>query len=119
MEIHYKEINMKKSELLTLLKKVRVTKANHIYLAYAFEILEDLGDFEINSAKELEKALLNGAENWKMYSKGGCSLIYDDDIKERLGIKRNFKNVDWLQAQAYQLKIASCFLACLYLDNSH
>ena len=109
---------MRKSELLSLLKKVRVTKANHIYLAYAFEILEDTGDFEIDSAKDLEKALLNGAENWRQYSKGGCSLIYDGDIKERLGIKRNFKNVDWLQAQAYQLKIASCFLACLYLDHS-
>ena len=109
---------MKKSELLSLLKKVRVTKANHVYLAYAFEILEDLGDFQINSAKELEKALLNGADNWKMYSKGGSSLIYDDDIKERLGIKRNFRNVDWLQAQAYQLKLASCFLVCLYLDHS-
>lgn len=32
----------------------------------------------------LEKRLLNGASSWREYSEGGCSLIYDDDIIERL-----------------------------------
>lgn len=32
----------------------------------------------------LKKALLNGAADWSQYSCGGCSLIYDGDIAERL-----------------------------------
>lgn len=48
---------------------------------YALELLEDLEDLEgeFSAAK-----LLNGAENWNAYSYGGCSLIYDADIAERL-----------------------------------
>ena len=32
----------------------------------------------------LHEELLNGAENWKEYSYGGCALIYDGDIAEAL-----------------------------------
>lgn len=46
---------------------------------YALEILEGLESEEVT--KEL---LLNGADNWDQYSYGGCSLIYDCDIAERL-----------------------------------
>ena len=34
--------------------------------------------------KELKEWLLNGAMDWEDYSYGGCSLIYDGDIAERL-----------------------------------
>lgn len=45
---------------------------------YALEMLEGLeGDCS-------EAALLNGARDWSGYSAGGCSLIYDSDIAERL-----------------------------------
>jgi len=45
---------------------------------YALEMLEEM-EGEFSAAK-----LLNGAENWNAYSYGGCSLIYDADIAERL-----------------------------------
>ena len=52
---------------------------------YALELLESLeGDYT-------EAALLNGAENWSAYSYGGCSLIYDGDIAERLATPSEFK----------------------------
>jgi len=45
---------------------------------YALEMLEEMED------GFAPVALLNGAENWRAYSYGGCSLIYDADIAERL-----------------------------------
>jgi hypothetical protein len=46
--------------------------------AYAVELIESLdGDYS-------PAALLNGATDWRAYSYGGCSLIYDADIAERL-----------------------------------
>ena len=46
-------------------------------------IIENFNDDNFKSVsnrKELEKILLNGAENWNQYSYGGCALIYDTDI---------------------------------------
>lgn len=57
---------------------------------YAFDVLEVLNyghsdtDFNSENIKELKEILLNGAKDWLQYSQGGCSLIYDDEIKERL-----------------------------------
>ncbi len=31
-----------------------------------------------------KESLLNGAQNWKEYSYGGCAFIYDEDIAEAL-----------------------------------
>ena len=45
---------------------------------YALELLEEI-EGEFSPGK-----LLNGAENWRAYSYGGCALIYDCDIAERL-----------------------------------
>ena len=50
--------------------------------AYALDLLETFAD---TSAAELDRsALLNGASSWTEYSYGGCALIYDSDIAERL-----------------------------------
>lgn len=90
---------------------------------YALEILDDLEEqidggylteeiFE--SPKLLDKAMLNGAQNWYQYSWGGCSLIYDGDIAERLctpselkrtrnGERRPNQNEEWLDVQARAL----------------
>lgn len=38
----------------------------------------------ISNSGLLEKALLNGAENWQQYSWGGCSHIYDIEIVNSL-----------------------------------
>lgn len=90
---------------------------------YAMELIDDLeeatdgGYFDIDDlgAPEIvKKALLNGAANWSEYSWGGCSLIYDGDIAERLcnptELKRtNYGEKDpnpreqWLDTQARAL----------------
>lgn len=33
---------------------------------------------------DVRALLLNGADDWKRYSYGGCALVYDGDIAERL-----------------------------------
>ena len=84
--------------------------------AYALELLEELeGDY--TAAK-----ILNGAENWKAYSCGGCSLIYDADIAERLcspselkrtkgGERQPSSSETWLDAQARALSQAARMIA--------
>lgn len=67
--------------------------------------------------KELEKALLNGAENWARFSDGGCSLVYDCDIAERLCTPSELKRTrngernpngreNWIECQARALSQA-------------
>jgi hypothetical protein len=80
--------------------------------SYALELMDDLeGDFT-------QAKLLNGAENWKAYSSGGCALIYDEDIAERLcspsafkrsnlGANPPNKDESWLDCQARALSQAS------------
>ena len=52
---------------------------------YAVELVESLDDSaDLSNDTLLRKALLNGADDWRQYSEGGCSLVYDADIAERL-----------------------------------
>lgn len=56
---------------------------------YAQELLQDLKDEEL----EITKAnLLNGASDWKEYSYGGNSCIYDWEIAERLATPSEIKS---------------------------
>ena len=86
--------------------------------AYAVELVEGLepanADFDLSSERLLEKALLNGADNWRQYSEGGCALIWDADIAERLCSPSELKRVrggerapnsreNWLEVQARAL----------------
>ena len=68
--------------------------------------------------KELKEWLLNGAMDWEDYSYGGCSLIYDGDIAERLCTPSELKKKDggrlapnsqesWLDVQTRALRQAS------------
>ena len=68
--------------------------------------------------KMTEEKLLNGARDWKEYSYGGCSLIYDEDLAKRLsnptelkmtrnGQRRPNRNEEWLDTQARALHQAS------------
>ena len=90
---------------------------------YALELLAEVeesitggwNDADIlESPKLIEKAMLNGASDWNQYSWGGCSLIYDRDIAERLSnptelkITRNGERKpnareEWLDTQARAL----------------
>lgn len=65
---------------------------------YALDIISDLtgrGIKEVTPESPLFlKQCLNGAESWEQYSNGGCSLICDFEIVERLATnneKRKFK----------------------------
>lgn len=63
---------------------------------------------------ELEKYLLNGADNWDQYSWDGCGLIYDPDIARRYCTPSELKKTrdgqrnpngreQWLDVQARAL----------------
>lgn len=91
--------------------------------AYALELVEQLGEqigggyfeeLDLTEPKKVRAALLNGAVNWSQYSWGGCSLIYDGDIAERLccpselkktrnGERRPNSREEWLDVQARAL----------------
>lgn len=91
--------------------------------AYALELVGQLGEqinggyfeeLDLTEPKKVRAELLNGAVNWSQYSWGGCSLIYDSDIAERLccpselkktrnGERRPNSREEWLDVQARAL----------------
>lgn len=93
---------------------------------YALDIISDLqkrGIKEVTPESPLFlKQCLNGAESWNQYSDGGCSLICDFEIVERLAPdseKRKFKagrlecpnaRESWLDCQARALNQAFLLL---------
>ena len=101
-------------------------------IAYSFELLEELDEAitggyvdvdDLASPKLVKKALLNGADSWSTYSWGGCSLIYDNQIAERLctpselkktdhGYKNPNKYEEWLDVQARALRQAAEIAEC-------
>lgn len=56
---------------------------------YAQELRQDLKDENLEITEE---NLLNGARNWKEYSYGGNSCIYDWEIAERLATPSEIKS---------------------------
>lgn len=62
---------------------------------YATELAESLDnwDKQPKSVVELREMMLNGADDWKSYSWGGSSLIYNQDIAERLCSPSELKRV--------------------------
>lgn len=94
---------------------------------YAHELLDSLeeqidnGYFDVEdlaAPKLVQKALLNGAQDWNEYSWGGCSLCYNHEIAERLccpselrktrnGERRPNRTEEWLDTQARALFQAS------------
>ena len=62
---------------------------------YATELAESLDnwDKQPESVAELREMMLNGADDWKTYSWGGSSLIYNQDIAERLCSPSELKRV--------------------------
>lgn len=80
---------------------------------YALELLE-----EVEAEKITAAALLNGAEDWHHFSFGGCSLIYDADIAERVCTPSELRRTrggelppnraeSWLDCQARALRQAA------------
>ena len=98
---------------------------------YAFELIEELkerAEYEGRNpepGKECREWMLNGAQDWNQYSWGGCSLIYDSDIAERLccpselkktrnGERRPNSREGWLDTQARALYQAANRVSRLY-----
>ena len=91
--------------------------------AYALELIEGAEEgFALVS-------LLNGAENWRAFSYGGCSLIYDADIAERLcapseyaktrqGERAPNSRESWLDVQARALGQAANLIATAAREGS-
>ena len=83
--------------------------------AYALELLDGIED------GFTQVSLLNGAQNWREYSYGGCALIYDADIAERLCAPGEYRKTrqgqrapngreTWLDVQARALGQAATLI---------
>jgi hypothetical protein len=95
--------------------------------AYALELAESLDWFfetgeltkdDLKKAHRLTLGMLNGADSWEDFSWGGCSLIYNADIAERLCTRSELMRNDfgrrdpggfekWLDVQGRALDQAS------------
>lgn len=99
--------------------------------AYALELVESLEERAAyegrnpESGKECREWMLNGAQDWSQYSWGGCSLICDADIAERLCTPSELKKTrngerkpngreEWIDTQARALFQACNRVAKLY-----
>jgi hypothetical protein len=93
---------------------------------YAFELVEGLdASADLSNERLLEKAMLNGAGDWRQYSEGGCALCYNADIAERLCSPSELKRVrggkrqpnsreNWLECQARALAQAAALVRRAY-----
>ena len=98
--------------------------------AYAVELVESLDDSaDLSNETLLRKALLNGADDWRQYSEGGCALVYDADIAERLcspselkrtrnGERQPNSRANWLECQARALGQAASLVRRAYRKAS-
>lgn len=110
---------MVKSEILVnYTMKKRISAWNLGVFSYAFDLLDNLdadcAEALPTSINDLEELFLNGAGSWNEYSWGGCSLIYDGDIAERLctsselrktrnGERKPNSSEEWLDVQVRAL----------------
>ena len=112
---------MTKHELLALVTATPAGRSawSRAVHAYAIELVESLdSSVDLSNETLLEKAMLNGADDWQQYSEGGCALVYDADIAERLcsaselkrckGGERNPNSREnWIECQARALTQAA------------
>ena len=115
-------------ELLTLVTATPAGRSawSRAVHAYAVELVESLdADSDLSNETLLRKALLNGAGDWQQYSEGGCALVYDTDIAERLCSPSELKRVkggerqpnareNWLECQARALGQAASLVRRAY-----
>ncbi len=87
------------------------------------DLLLDCVDPMEEVAENLEEVLLNGAEDWKQYSWGGCAHIYNSNIAKVLCTPSEFKrkkhgelkpnaSEEWRDTQA-----RACLQACRLLEK--
>lgn len=105
---------------------------------YAHDLLDTVEEsaregHSLNTVREWKESMLNGAQDWKEYSNGGCALICDYDIAVRLCTpselrrKRNGElnpnsRESWLDVQAralYQAQARICGILRFKLGISY
>ena len=123
---------MQKKELLQLLimkendgrRRSAWSKGVITYAIYLADSLNGSADY---TRETIEKALLNGADDWSGYSWGGCAYIYDYDIalllcspsefkKKKEGELRPNKKEEWLDTQARALYQACRLIKDLFIE---
>lgn len=102
---------MKRLDIIKRLQERRyVGKFNGAITTYAIEMLEDIDYIEELNKINCQKLMLNGAENAYKYSESGMSLIYDEDIAQRLAtpsqIKKFKRYTNWIQMQGRAIELA-------------
>lgn len=107
--------------LAELCKLDRRSAWNGAVNAYAAELVADLPAQLPETWADVRALLLNGADDWGMYSYGGCALVYDCDIAARLCTPSQLRRVDggrlnpngretWLDVQARALVEAAALV---------
>lgn len=70
----------------TILQKIEASPARSTWKKgvkmYAYDMFDALD--EVPTLEKLEKALLNGADNWHHYAWSGCGTCYNYDIVKNL-----------------------------------
>lgn len=87
---------MKTNELYNKIESLKVRSAwNNGVKWYALYLIEQMEDYTkvVPNRAEIESVLLNGADDWKQFSHGGCALIYDQGIAETLCSPSELKRV--------------------------
>lgn len=119
---------MTKQPLLSALGNLKPGRSawNRAVRLYAVELIESLDDSaDLSNETLLAKAMLNGADDWRQYSEGGCSLVYDADIAERVcspselkrcrgGERQPNARENWLECQARALWQAASLVRRAY-----
>ena len=110
---------MRTLDLLQKVENAKVRSAwNNGVKEYAIELLDDAASNreceDFSNLQSLKETILNGAKDWLQYSEGGCTLVYNQDIAERLctpselkrtknGINNPNSRENWVQCQARAL----------------
>ena len=125
---------MKVSNLLQEIEKVNCRSywAKGVK-AYAIDMVKSIEYKKEVSPRFIKSDLLNGASDWNQYSEGGCALIYDKDIAERLCTPSELKRFtrsdgslkdrpnsreSWIQCQARAL-FQACELVSKIVRNAN
>lgn len=119
---------MKVSKLLNEINKVNCRSCwSKGVKAYAIDMVKSIEYKKEVSDRFSKSELLNGARDWNQYSEGGCALIYNKDIADRLCTPSELKRLtrangslkdrpnsreNWIQCQARAL-----FQACELVSN--
>lgn len=123
---------MTKQSLLPTLGSIKSGRSawSRAVHTYAIELIESLDDSaDLSNETLLVKALLNGADDWQQYSEGGCSLVYDADIAERVcgpselkrckgGERQPNARENWIDCQARALWQAAALVRRAYRKAS-